>query len=69
MSQCDKYEKSTKILEQVLARDIPVFEAEFGLSEETPLCIYDCLVPRIREHKQNKIMDLKANLKVDDLKA
>ena len=55
MAEVAWYRENVKILELTLARKIPVFDAEYGLSETTPLRLYDCLVPRIREHKKNYI--------------
>ena len=51
LAECAWYKENVKVLELTLARKIPVFEAEYGLSETTPLRLYDCLVPRIKEHR------------------
>ena len=41
-----------KMLEITLAQKTPVFEAEHAIIEETPLRLYDCLVPAIRENRR-----------------
>lgn len=51
MAEIDWYRENTKVLELTLARKIPCFEAEYGLSDYTPLRMYDCLVPKVKEHK------------------
>ena len=68
MAESAWYAENVKILELTLARKFPVFDAEFGLSETTPLRLYDCLVPRIREHKKNHI-DIRGSVKVEDVYA
>ena len=67
LAECAWYKENVKVLELTLARKIPVFEAEFGLSETTPLRLYDCLVPRIKEHRQH-YYDIRSDSKMEDLK-
>ena len=33
----------------------PVLDAEYALDDRTPLNFYDCLIPRLREHRKFKI--------------
>ena len=33
----------------------PVQEAEFAMDERSPLSLYDCLVPTLKEHRRKKI--------------
>ena len=51
MTESDSYKNNYKNLELTVAHKMPCFEAEYGLSEATPLSMYNCLVPRIKEHK------------------
>ena len=68
IAECAWYQENVKVLELTLARKMPVYEAEYGMSETTPIRLYDCLVPRIKEHKKKHI-DIRGNLKMDDFKA
>ena len=60
VAECAWYQENVKILELTLARKMPVYEAEYGISETTPLRLYDSLVPRIKQHKKNTIVDIRA---------
>ena len=33
----------------------PAVEAEFAHDERSPLCLYDCVIPRLREHRRLQI--------------
>jgi len=44
-----------KLLETALAQKSPVLEAENAIEESSVLVLYDCLVPKIREHRRFKI--------------
>lgn len=50
MTENDKYRNNYKNLELLIAHKMPCFEAKYGLSEVTPLSMYNCLIPRIKEH-------------------
>ena len=41
-----------KIAEQLYSIKTPVMEAEFAVDETTALSLYDCLVPRLKEHRR-----------------
>ena len=43
-------------LEQKLAIKTPVFEAEHAIDERSALCMYDCLVPKLKEHRRFKVL-------------
>ena len=43
------------IFERAYALKTPVMEAEFAHDERSALSLYDCLIPRIREHRRLKI--------------
>ena len=58
MAEIDWYKENVKVLELTLARKIPCFEAEYGLSESTPLRMYDCLIPKVKEH-QIRLSDIR----------
>ena len=62
------YQENVKILELTLARKIPVFDAEYGMHEATPIRLYSSLVPRLRENKK-KYFDPRGHLKMDDFVA
>lgn len=66
LDESEWYKENVKVLEMTLARKIPVFESEYGMSETTPLRLYDCLVPRIKEHRTH-YYDIKKDLKMEDL--
>ena len=66
MAEVAWYQENVKILEQTLARKIPVFESEYGMSETTPLRLYDCLVPRIKENR-TRYYDIRKDFKMEDL--
>ena len=68
IAECAWYQENVKILEATLARKIPVFEAEYGLSETTPLRLYDSLVPRIRQHRKI-VIDVHKGKTMDDYRA
>ena len=42
--------------EKALAHKSPTMEAEFALDETTPLSMYDCLVPLLKEQRRLKVM-------------
>ena len=42
----------------------PALEAEYAHDDRTSLGLYDCLVPRLREHRKLKI---RAGYKMDDI--
>ena len=66
LDESEWYKENVKVLEMTLTRKIPVFESEYGMSETTPLRLYDCLVPRIKEHRTH-YYDIKKDLKMEDL--
>ena len=41
-----------KVLEKAIALRTPVMEAEFAIDDRTSLNLYDCLIPKIREHRR-----------------
>ena len=55
-------------LEVLLALKTPVTEAEYAIDERTSLSLYDCLVPRIKEHRRFRITQ-DSDFSVADLKA
>ena len=44
-----------KDLEILLALKGPVMEAEYAIDERTDLELYDCLKPRLKEHRRFRI--------------
>ena len=42
-------------LEQALAIKTPVMEAEFAMDDRSAISLYDCLVPKLREHRRFRI--------------
>ena len=47
--------KLIEYLERGLALKSPVMEAEYAIDERTALSLYDCLVPRLKEHRRFRI--------------
>ena len=58
-----------RAFEQAYALMSPALEAEFAHDERSPLCLYDCIIPRLREHRRLKIRPefVRDNI-VEDLK-
>ena len=55
LRRAERINKAVTGLETSLALKTPVTEAEFAIDERTPLSLYDCLVPRIKEHRRFRI--------------
>ena len=53
-------------LERSLAEKTPVNEAEFAFAEQTPLKLYDCIIPRLKEHRKVKVDPMKSFMHVFD---
>ena len=43
------------IFEKAYMLKSPVLEVEFAHDDRSPLSLYDCLIPKLREHRQLKI--------------
>ena len=43
------------MLELRLACKSPTLDAEFALDEKTPLILYDCLIPQLKENRRFRI--------------
>ena len=43
------------MLEGILALKTPVLEAENAIDDRTPLSLYDCLIPKLKEHRRFKL--------------
>lgn len=41
-----------RTIESMLAQKSPVNEAEYAFDERTPLILYDCLTPKIKEFRK-----------------
>ena len=41
-----------KTAEQLSSVKTPVMEAEFAIDERSALSLYDCMVPRLKEHRR-----------------
>ena len=54
-------------LEQCFALKTPIMEAEYALDERSPLSLYDCLVPTLKEHRRFKI-NLNDKFNIPDFK-
>ena len=63
-------------MELAMAAKTPVMQAEHAIDNRTPLNLYDCLVPKIKEHRRFRIQkdkifsiqDFKEKLKLEQLK-
>ena len=47
--------KAVVILEERLAIKSPTLDAEFAIDDQTPLSLYDCLIPKIKEQRRFRI--------------
>ena len=45
-----------KMLEMALAQKTPVMEAENAIDEKNPLSAFDCIVPKLKEHRRFRIL-------------
>ena len=43
------------MFEHAFSLTSPVLEAEYAHDERSPLNLYDCLIPRLREHRRLRI--------------
>ena len=41
-----------KFAEQLSSVKTPVMEAEFAIDERSPLSLFDCIIPRLKEHRR-----------------
>jgi len=57
--------KQTEVL---LAQKTPVFESEYALEESSPLTLYDCLVPALKQHRRLKVKK-DSEFSIEDFKA
>ena len=48
-------QETIKMLEIALAQKTPVMEAENAIDDRNPLSAFDCLVPKLKEHRRFKI--------------
>ena len=55
LKRAEQLRVEVTVLEQRLAMRSPTHEAEFALDERTPLSLYDCLTPKLKEHRRFKI--------------
>ena len=55
-------------MEKMIALKMPVLEAEHAIDERTALSLYDCLVPKIKEHRRFHIR-LEDKFSIDDFKS
>ena len=40
------------IIERAYAMKSPIMEAEYALDERTPLSLYNCMIPMLKEHRR-----------------
>ena len=77
MKKADQAIKEMSMLEVALAQKTPVMEAEFAMDDRTSLNLFDCLVPKLREHRRFRIQkdavfsiaDFKEQVRVKTLQA
>ena len=43
------------MLEERIAIKSPTLEAEMAIDDQTPLILYDCLIPKLKEHRRFRI--------------
>ena len=56
MIKADQSIREMALLEVALAQKTPVMEAEYAMDNRTALDFYDCLVPKLREHRRFRIL-------------
>ena len=61
-------EEEVKSLEIALARKTPVMEAEHAIDDTNPLSNFDCLIPKLKEHRRFKLLK-DAKFSIADFKA
>ena len=54
ITQNIEMKKHMTYMERCYAEKSPINEAEYAFDERTPLQLYDCLMPRLKEHRANK---------------
>ena len=55
MKYAEKAIQDMSSVEVALAQKTPVMEAEYAMDDRTALSLYDCLVPKLREHRRFRI--------------
>ena len=55
-------------LETIVAMKTPVMEAEYAIDDCTAMSLYDCLIPKLREHRRFHFCK-EDKFSVEDLKA
>ena len=68
LAYAEEQKEYIKNLEQHLALKTPVMEAELAFDESSALSLYDCLIPKIKEHRMFHIPK-KAEFQIDDFRA
>ena len=58
--------KKLRYLEACLASKTPINEAEYAFTDQTPLKLYDCIIPSLKEHRKVKVDPTKSFLYVFD---
>ena len=48
-------EEKIMMLESRLAIETPAFEGEYAIDDRTSLSLFDCLIPKLKEHRRFKI--------------
>ena len=56
------------LLEIALAQKYPVMEAEHAFDDTNPLSTFDCLIPKLKEHRRFKLLK-DAKFSLADFKA
>lgn len=67
----DDYSRVQKDLTQAqvsLAQKSPIMEAEFALDDRTPLSLFDCLLPMLKEQRRYALQP-KAKFSIEDFRA
>ena len=52
LEQARKRGEDMKCLEQALSLRTPVMEAEHALDDRTAIDLYNCLIPKLKEHRK-----------------
>ena len=72
IQKAEQRNKAVTMLENLICLKSPCMEAEYAIDDRTSLSLYDCLLPKLKEHRRFRIQkdavfsvsDFKAQLKI-----
>ena len=74
LKKAERDNKSLCMVEELWTMKSPCMEAEYAIDERTTLSLYDCMVPKLKEHRRFRIQkdspfslaDFKMQLKIKE---